>query len=256
MDQESFFKEVGEILEKESRLIHLPSRGKIVFVGDTHGDVDATEQVIHHYLKTPYRITFLGDYIDRGPSSRENILYLLHLKKEHPDQLFLLAGNHEGYRVKEFYPANFWKTLSSEERETYGILFSKFPLAIASENGVLALHGGLPELESLRDVDRIEWGDANWDRIVWGDFVENDLAIIGDWAGRPQFGRVYFEKMMDRYHKTILIRSHQPNAPPLMFGKRCITIFTSNAYLPIRTIAIVDLEKEIRTADDVVIERI
>jgi len=256
MDQESLFREAGEIFEKESRLIHLSPRGKIVFVGDTHGDVDATEQVIHHYLKASYRIAFLGDYIDRGLNSRENIVYLLHLKKEHPDQLFLLAGNHEGYLVKEFYPANFWKTLSSEERETYGLLFSKFPLAIASENGVLALHGGLPELESLRDVDRIEWGDANWDRIVWGDFVENDLAIIGDWAGRPQFGRVYFEKMMDRYRKTILIRSHQPNAPPLMFGKRCITIFTSNAYLPIRTIAIVDLEKEIRTADDVVIERI
>jgi hypothetical protein len=62
--------------------------------------------------------------------------------------------------------------------------------------------------------------------------------------------------MMDRYQRTILIRSHQPNAPPLMFEKRCITIFTSNAYLPIRTIAIVDLEKEIRTADDVVIKRI
>jgi hypothetical protein len=41
-----------------------------------------------------------------------------------------------------------------------------------------------------------------------------------------------------------------------MFKKRCITIFTSNAYLPIRTILIADLEKEIRTADDVVIERI
>jgi len=256
MDQESLFKEVGEIFEKESRLIHLSSQGKIVFVGDTHGDVDATEQVIHHYLKTPYRIAFLGDYIDRGPDSKENILYLLRLKKEHPDKLFLLAGNHEGYMVKEFYPANFWKTLSSEERETYGLLFSKFPLAIVSENGILALHGGLPELESLREVDLIEWGDANWDRIVWGDFVENDLAILSDWAGRPQFGRAYFEQMMDRYQRTILIRAHQPNAPPLMFGKRCITIFTSNAYLPIRTIAIVDLEKEIRTADDVVIERI
>jgi predicted phosphodiesterase len=256
MDQESLFKEVGEIFEKESRLVHLSSQGKMVFVGDTHGDVDATEQVIHHYLKKPYRIAFLGDYIDRGPNSRENILYLLHLKKEHPDQLFLLAGNHEGYRVKEFYPANYWKTLSSEERETYGLLFSKFPLVIASENGILALHGGLPELESLREVDRIEWGDANWNRIVWGDFVENDLPILSDWGGRPQFGRVYFEQMMERYQRTILIRSHQPNAPPLMFGKRCITIFTSNAYLPIRTIAIVDLEKEIRTADDVVIERI
>jgi hypothetical protein len=256
MNQDSLFQEVGEIFGKESRLIHLSSQGKMVFVGDTHGDVDATEQVVHHYLKTPYRIAFLGDYIDRGPDSKENILYLLHLKKEHPDKLFLLAGNHEGYMVKEFYPANFWKTLSSRERESYGLLFSKFPLAIASENRILALHGGLPDLESLRDVDRIEWGDANWDKIVWGDFVENDLAILGDWAGRPQFGRAYFEQMMDRYQRTILIRSHQPNAPPLMFEKRCITIFTSNAYLPIRTIAIVDLEKEIRTADDVVIKRI
>jgi hypothetical protein len=61
---------------------------------------------------------------------------------------------------------------------------------------------------------------------------------------------------MDRYQKEILVRSHQPNAPPLMFKKRCITIFTSNAYLPIRTILIADLEKEIRTAEDVVIERI
>jgi predicted phosphodiesterase len=256
MVTEDIFEEVGKIFEKESRLIHLPSKGKIVFVGDTHGDLDATEQVIHHYLKTPYRIAFLGDYVDRGLYSRENILYLLDLKKEHPDQLFLLAGNHEGYMMKEFYPANFWKTLSLDERETYGLLFSKFPLAIASENGILALHGGLPELESLRDVDRIEWGDANWDKIVWGDFVENDFAFLGDWAGRPQFGRAYFEKMMDRYQRAILIRSHQPNAPPLMFEKRCITIFTSNAYLPIRTILIADLEKEIRTAEDVVIERI
>ncbi len=62
--------------------------------------------------------------------------------------------------------------------------------------------------------------------------------------------------MMDRYQKQILIRSHQPHAPPLMFKKRCITIFTSNAYLPIRTIVIADLEKEIRTAEDLEVERI
>jgi hypothetical protein len=41
-----------------------------------------------------------------------------------------------------------------------------------------------------------------------------------------------------------------------MFQKRCITIFTSQAYLPIRTIVIADLEKEIRDAGDVMIERI
>lgn len=253
---EDLFKEVGEIFEKEPRLLHLPSQGKVVFVGDTHGDLDATEQVIHQYLKKPYRIVFLGDYVDRGEYSKENILYLLHLKREHPDEIFLLAGNHEGYMVKELSPANFWKSLSLKEREIYGILFSQFPLAMTSQNGILALHGGLPELNSLEEMDQIEWGDANWDKIVWGDFVESDVDILGDWWGRPQFGTSYFGQMMDRYQKEILVRSHQPNAPPLMFKKRCITIFTSNAYLPIRTILIADLEKEIRTAEDVVIERI
>jgi hypothetical protein len=41
-----------------------------------------------------------------------------------------------------------------------------------------------------------------------------------------------------------------------MFNKRCITIFTSHAYLPIRTVAIADLEIEIRTAEDVALERL
>jgi predicted phosphodiesterase len=256
MSIEDLFEEVGKILERELRLIHLPSQGKIVFVGDTHGDLDASQRVIHQFLKKPYRIAFLGDYVDRGEYSKENIVYLLHLKREHPDEIFLLAGNHEGYMVKELSPANFWDSLSLRDREIYGLLFSKFPLAITSQNGILGLHGGLPELNSLEEMDQIEWGDSNWDRIVWGDFVESDVDILGDWWGRPQFGRSYFRQMMDRYQKQILVRSHQPNAPLLMYKKRCITIFTSKAYLPIRTILIADLEKEIVTAEDIVIERI
>lgn len=255
MDQEDLI-EIGEMIEREPRLLRLPSQGKVVFVGDTHGDLDASQYVIHQFLKKPYRIAFLGDYVDRGEYSKENILYLLHLKREHPDEIFLLAGNHEGYMVKELYPANFWDSLSLRERDIYGLLFSKFPLAITSQNGILALHGGLPELNSLEEMDQIEWGDSNWDKIVWGDFVESDADILGDWWGRPQFGRSYFGRMMERYQKQILVRSHQPNAPLLMFKKRCITIFTSKAYLPIRTILIADLEKEIRTAEDIEIERI
>jgi hypothetical protein len=61
---------------------------------------------------------------------------------------------------------------------------------------------------------------------------------------------------MKRYQKQVLVRSHQPSAPLMMFNKSCITIFTSHAYLPIRTIAIADLEKEIRTSEDLVLERI
>ena len=256
MDWEDLIEKVGRILEKESRLIHLPSEGKVVFVGDTHGDLDATEQVIHQYLKKPYRIVFLGDYVDRGDYSEENIHYLLNLKLEHPDEIFLLAGNHEGYQVKEFSPANFWDSLPQKMREDYGILFSKFPLCVTSQNGILGLHGALPELKSFEEMNQIGLGDANWDRIVWGDFVENEIEILDDLWGRPQFGRPYFERMMDRYQKQILIRSHQPHAPLIMFKKRCITIFTSNVYMPIRTIVIADLEKGIQTAEDLIIEKI
>ncbi len=62
--------------------------------------------------------------------------------------------------------------------------------------------------------------------------------------------------MMERYQKQVLVRSHQPHAPLMMFNNRCITIFTSHAYLPTRTVAIADLEKEIRSSEDLVLERI
>jgi predicted phosphodiesterase len=256
MDWEDLFKKAGSVFENETRLIHLPSQGKVVFVGDTHGDLDASQQVIRQYLKKPYRIVFLGDYIDRGSYSKENIQYLLGLKLEHPEEIFLLAGNHEGFMAKQFYPANFWSSISVEERKKYGILFSKFPFAATVQNGILALHGALPDLKSLEEMNQIELGDDNWDRMVWGDFVENEMDILGDLWGRPQFGRPYFNRLMERYQKQLLVRSHQPHAPLTMFNKRCMTIFTSHAYLPTRTIAIADLEKEIRTADDLILERI
>jgi predicted phosphodiesterase len=256
MNWEGLLEKTGRIFESEPRLISLPSEGKVVFVGDTHGDLEASQQVVRQYLKKPYRIVFLGDYVDRGDYSEENIQYLLGLKLEHPEEIFFLAGNHEGFMVKPFRPSDFWSSISPEKRESYGALFSEFPLAATAQNGILALHGALPDLKSLEEMSRIELGDENWDRILWGDFVENEDEFLGDLWGRPQFGRPYFERMMKRYQKQVLVRSHQPHAPLKMFNRCCITIFTSHVYLPIRTIAIVDTEKEIRTSEDLVLERI
>jgi len=249
-------RDVTGVLEGEPKLIRLPSHGKAIFVGDTHGDLDATEKVISRFLKGEDTVIFLGDYVDRGDFSRENVDTLLQAKREHPQKIFLLAGNHEGYLMKPLSPANFWDSLSAGEKEIYGRLFSTFPLAAISGNGLLALHGGLPELGSLEEINRIEWGDEQWERILWGDFVEGEGEFLADWAGRPQFGRPYFERMMDHYQKRVLIRSHQPYAPLFMFKKRCVTIFTSYAYVPDRNVAIADMEKEVLTGEDIVFEKI
>ena len=61
---------------------------------------------------------------------------------------------------------------------------------------------------------------------------------------------------MERLGKSILIRSHQPGSPRLMYDNRCLTIFTSYAYMPLRTIAIADWAKEINTAHDLLIESV
>ena len=256
MERVESIREGASVFEKEQRLIELPSRGKVVLVGDTHGDLDATEKVISGVHNGANTLVFLGDYVDRGDFSRENVDLLLQTKWEHPREVFLLAGNHEGYLPKPFSPANFWESLSTGERDAYGSLFSKFPLAATSANGILALHGGLPELDVLEEINQIEWGDDQWDSVVWGDFVEREEETLQDWSGRPQFGRRYFERMMDRFQKRVLIRSHQPCAPLFMFGKRCITIFTSYAYVPDRNVAIADMAKEIWTANDIAIEEI
>ena len=242
----------------ERKLIQLES-GKVIFVGDTHGDREATEKIIHKYLKPDNKLVFLGDYVDRGPDSLENINFLLRRKLEHPDSLYLLMGNHEGHAVVSFYPADFWEGLDDELRQRYGEVLSGLPLAASTSNGIIALHGALPDVLHLENIDRIKPGNIEWHQITWGDWQEREEENLGldPYTGRPQFGRGWFEKIMTRMGKSVLIRSHQPSAPPIMYSKRCLTIFTSSAYsyyVHARTIALVDLGREIKTVEDIKIE--
>jgi len=242
----------------ESKLIQLES-GKIIFVGDTHGDLEATEKIIHRYLKPRNKLVFLGDYVDRGPASLDNINFLLGRKIEHPDSLYLLMGNHEGHAVFSFQPADFWEGLDTELRQRYSEVLSKLPLVVSTPNGIIALHGALPDVPGLEDINRIKPRSAEWHQITWGDWQERRGGFLGinPYTGRPQFGRDWFEEIMSRLGKNVLIRSHQPDAPPTMYGRRCLTIFTSSAYkhrVSERTIALVDLDTAVKTVDDISIE--
>jgi len=242
----------------EAKLIQLES-GRVVFVGDTHGDLEATEKIIHRYLKSENKLVFLGDYVDRGPASLENINFLLGQKIEHPDSLYLLMGNHEGHAVVIFHPADFWEGLDAELRQRYSEVLSRLPLAASTPNGIIALHGALPDVPRLEDIDTIKPGSVEWHQITWGDWQEGEGENLGidPYTGRPQFGRGWFEKIMSRMGKSVLIRSHQPSAPPAMYSKRCLTIFTSSAYrhyISERTIALVDLSKVVKSVDDIEIE--
>ena len=259
-DLSDLLEEAGKMFEQEKNLIELRS-GQAIFVGDTHGDLAATKRIIERYPLSENKIVFLGDYVDRGPSSMENLNTLLQLKLRHPRNLFLLMGNHEGYKAIEFHPADFWDSLQGELRHRYATVLAKLPLVASAPNGILALHGALPDVEKLEDINSIEFGSSAWQQITWGDWQQREGRYLGDdaFTARPQFGQDWFEHIMGKLNKKVLIRSHQPDALEAMYGRRCLTIFTSSAYRSFvrkRSVAIADLNNKIETVDDLVIESI
>jgi serine/threonine protein phosphatase 1 len=78
---------------------------RIYAIGDVHGCSSLLEQLLvlieDHVAAFPSRrpiLVFLGDYVDRGPSSRQVIDQLIALR-EHREVIFL-KGNHESYLIE------------------------------------------------------------------------------------------------------------------------------------------------------------
>jgi serine/threonine protein phosphatase 1 len=86
----------------QRRKPRLPQGLRIYAVSDVHGCADLLQSVfsaIDHHLKRsgPARSlhVFLGDYIDRGPASRQTIDLLLERSRHH--ESIFLKGNHEAF---------------------------------------------------------------------------------------------------------------------------------------------------------------
>ena len=247
------------VLASEPRLVRINSEhvDRTVFVGDTHGDLDASQRVLEQYADERTVIVFLGDYVDRGPQSRENLEYLLRFKVDHPDRLYLLQGNHEGMKELPFAPADFWEALNRSERHDCADVLAELPWVVDLDNGVIGLHAALPSVASLDDIHTIAPGSPEWRQLVWGDWQDQPGEFLGDMGSRPQFGRDYFHRQMENLGQSVLIRSHQPHVPQWMMEDRCLTIFTSHAYGPReRTVAIVNLDGDVESGNDVTLETV
>jgi serine/threonine protein phosphatase 1 len=68
-------------------------------IGDIHGRHDLLQELLgkiaDHAGEQPYRLVFLGDYIDRGPESAAVIETVRRLQNASPDNVVCLMGNHE-----------------------------------------------------------------------------------------------------------------------------------------------------------------
>ena len=142
-------------------------------------------------------------------------------------------------------------------------------------NKVLLLHGGLPDVSSINDIEnlpKVSFAEENKfvDQIVWNDCLprKTSLLIVAD-RGVPNtftYGQDFFEKQMKLFDCNVLIRGHQYIMKGVIFDQKCITLHTTKLYagfpretskyykdffppLPGRTIAIIP-PKTIQCAED------
>ncbi|MEX2404639.1 MAG: metallophosphoesterase family protein [Balneolales bacterium] len=78
----------------------MPDR-KFVAIGDIHGCIQTTQALIQKLEPWNDRtFIFTGDYIDRGPASRQIVDYLINYQKTH--DCIMLRGNHEQMLLDAF----------------------------------------------------------------------------------------------------------------------------------------------------------
>jgi serine/threonine protein phosphatase 1 len=82
----------------------------IYAIGDIHGMVNKLERLYAKILRdiafrgiTDVTIIFLGDYIDRGPCSKEVLDFLMNLTDTDVIKHIMLFGNHEDMLVTAYY---------------------------------------------------------------------------------------------------------------------------------------------------------
>lgn len=210
-------------------LIDLKIPDSLVIVGDLHGDLKSLLAIMHgirfqkFLANSNNKLIFLGDYINRGSNSVGVLRVLFYLKREYPDSVILMCGNHE---AMERYSCSA-HTLPQELEEHFGkpgitiyerllSLFRLLPKVTIIENQLLLVHGGVPtstDKTGLRDAIMRESDDII-EELLWND-PRSDIPNNMDWVeSRRGFGK-HFGKNISKKHlmetgTKVIVRGHEP----------------------------------------------
>ena len=119
-------------------IVFLPKNADVFVIGDTHGDLASTQKIIEQIrssgaIASGAYIVFLGDYVNNGLKSWQNVSEILSFQSEHPKSVVLLNGNHE---FKESY--------QTALNEHFTVHWDRFSAADLPES----MQDRLPELDN------------------------------------------------------------------------------------------------------------
>ena len=214
------------LLDVKGRLVTVLNRETII-VGDIHGDYSSLKYIL---TKTwfreramdgePVTMVCMGDYIDRGPGQVETLHMLTRLLAEHPGNVVLLRGNHEGPSDVGVSPHDFPFVLhrlydddSEEVYSRFRAFTDQLYTAAVIPGRALILHGGVPVgSRSLDDVAYAHRAHPETDtlrQILWNDprlgpGVDRSVRGVG-----YVFGPEVVDRFLDAAGVQTLIRGHQ-----------------------------------------------
>lgn len=244
---------VRPVLSAEPNLLRI--EGKVVIVGDIHGqfyDLVAMLRKLNTRSAGKQKILFLGDYVDRGNYGPEVAAYLFSLKLKHPNDIFLLRGNHESRDMTEAF--NFREQVlmlyDEDVYEEYMDTFDNLPISGVVNGRYLAMHGGISHrLTSLDAINKVERrmeppDDTLLADLLWADPAKGRSAFSMNYEDNGERGiSVYFGKaplktLLQKERLKAVVRAHQQKQTGYKFHTwdgpnefpPCITVFSAPNY--------------------------
>lgn len=229
---------ISDIKEKETftdnNIIFLPSDKKAIFIGDLHGDFKALCSILEKIKGDEYLI-FLGDYTDRGDAQIKVLNSVLMLKRDYPDKVFLLRGNHESEEMNEIY--GFIQILQQKFPKEYQQIYKEYiklyetlPSVLITENKIIAVHGGIPNKPISRLLD-LNSDQEKINQVCWNDPNSEISGFAQNLRGGDTrtFGKDVFENFMKAVGANIMITGHRylKKGYKFLFDDKFITIFSS-----------------------------
>lgn len=233
-------KESKAIFMDQPALLELGAPIKIC--GDIHGQFTDLLRLFEHGSTPPKsNYLFLGDYVDRGKQSLETICLMLAYKIAHPENFFLLRGNHESASInriygfydecKRRYNIKIWKAFTD--------VFNCLPVAAIVDEKLFCMHGGLsPDLTDIQQIKRLVRPTDIPDTgllcdLLWSDpeesikgWMENDRGVA------YCFGEDVVHAFLLKHDLDLICRAHQVIEDGYQFfaKRQLVTLFSAPNY--------------------------
>lgn len=247
--------------------LSVPRGGRIIIVGDTHGQLEDVLWLFFKYgvPSATNQYLFDGDIVDRGGHALEILLLLLVFKRDAPEAVHVLRGNHEDCTTCSQY--GFQNELESKFGigDTLGVagcifgvckdeVFPSLPLAAFIADPEMrrrsfVAHGGIPvDLRGRKGVvssNAIMRCDRRRATVWYRENADEELIFNLLWADPQVTGQrlhtranPFTEQDTESFCLAegvdCVVRAHQP--PPDLrgfaaaHGRRCVTVFSASNY--------------------------